>query len=132
MMDLGHTLLVLALYVLVAARVTRLINYDTVLDPVRVWIARRMSAAATAAASRELPDEKRPFLVRQRRWTGVADFLACPWCVGMWVSVALAPAPIAVLGWPSWTWTVLPLAASHLIGIADRWVSEDMEIVDEG
>ncbi len=130
--NLGHTLLILALYVLVAARLTRLVNYDTILDPARLWIARRASTATIAAAHQELPEAKEPFLRRQRRWTATADFLACPWCVGIWVSAACSPAVVAVLDWPWWTVTVLTPAASHLIGVADPLASEDMEIVDEG
>ena len=111
---MGHTALTLTLYVLVAARLTRLVNYDTILDPARLWIARRITAA------RPTPT----------RWTTVAEFMGCPWCVGMWISVALAPAAIAVLAWPWWTWAVLPFACSHLIGIQDRWVSDPLEIVE--
>lgn len=109
---MGHTLLMLTLYVLVTARVTRLVNYDTVLDPTRLWIARRSAG--------------------NPRWGRLADFLACPWCVGFWAAVALAPAAILVLGWPWWTWAALPWAASHLVGIGDRWVADPLEIVEAG
>lgn len=109
---MGFTLLVLAIYVLVAARVTRLVNYDTVLDPLRLWLARKVSAG-------------------NRKWLLLVEFMACPWCVGMWASVALAPLAIHVLAWPWWTWAVLPWAASHLVGIGDRWVSDPLEIVED-
>lgn len=124
MTDLGHTLLVLAIYVLVAARLTRLVNYDTVLDPARLSIARRIAHAQQA-----LPDT--PHGRTLRAWKGLADFMACPWCVGMWISVALAPAAIHVIGWPWWTWAALPFAASHLVGIGDRWVADPLEIVGD-
>lgn len=116
MTGLGGTLLVLAMYVLVAARVTRLVNYDAVLDPVRLWVARRISALQKVGSP--------------SRWIVVAEFMACPWCVGFWVSVFLAPAVVLILGWPWWTLAVLPFAASHLVGIGDRWVSDPLEIVE--
>jgi hypothetical protein len=119
MTDMGHTLLVLTIYVLVAARLTRLVNYDTVLDPVRLWVARRISA-------RQNPDGGKP---TPTRWATVADFMSCPWCVGFWVSLALAPAAILLLGWPWWSLATLPFAASHLVGIGDRWVADPLEIV---
>ena len=117
MTDLGKTLLVLVMYVLVAARLTRLVNYDTVLDPVRLWLARRISAARREGGV--------------SRWTLAADFMSCPWCVGFWMSVFLAPAVILILGWPWWTLAALPFAASHLVGIGDRWVSDPLEIVED-
>ena len=40
-------------------------------------------------------------------------------------TLALAPAPILILGWSWWTMAALPFAASHLIGIGDRLVSND-------
>lgn len=134
-MSLGYVLLVLALYVLTAARLTRLVNYDAIFDPIRLVPARRASTAHTAAveaAENARPTEAAAATSRERRWNTVSDFLACPWCVGMWISAALAPAAILVIGWPLWTWAIIPFPASHLIGICDRWVSEDFDIVDQG
>lgn len=128
-MSLGETLLVLLLYVLVAARVTRLINYDTLLDPIRLWIARRASSALIYARTSELPEEKTSGLRRHQRWTKLSEFLGCPWCVGFWVAAALSPIPVVVIGWPWWTCAVLPFACSHLIGIGDRWVADPLQIV---
>lgn len=128
-MTLGSILLVLALYVLVAARVTRLVNYDTVLDPIRLWIATRASSAKDQADAATTVEEQTTAFRRYLRWTAVADFQACPWCIGFWVCVALAPVPILIIGWPLWAWAILPWAASHLVGIGDRWVGEDVEIV---
>lgn len=116
MTGLGGTLLVLGMYVLVAARVTRLVNYDTVLDPVRLWVARRISVLQQVGSP--------------SRWRVVAEFMACPWCVGFWVSVFLAPAVVLILGWPWWSLAALPFAGSHLVGIGDRWVSDPLEIVE--
>lgn len=115
-----HTLLILTLYVLVAARLTRLVNYDSVLDWLRLRIARRISMGQTTLP----PPRTLPL------WLKWQEFLSCPWCVGFWISVALAPLAIWQLGWEWWTWAVLPWAASHLVGIGDRWVSDSLEIVE--
>lgn len=130
-MSLGHTLLVVAIYVLMVATITRLINYDVILDPARLWIARRASTSHDAAGEAELnsmPNEAIAATRRYRRWNVLSDFLACPWCVGMWIALATTPAVIHVLAWPLWTWLPVALATRHLVGIGDRWVADPFEI----
>ena len=129
--SLGSTLLVLAIYLLASARITRLINLDAVSDPLRLAVARRVEAARAAADEGEYSGGK-PALVesfrrRQRRWHTAYEFLQCPWCVGFWVALAGAVVVVAVLQW-SWWW-VLPiaLAVSHAIGVLARF-AEDEEI----
>lgn len=132
-MSLGHTLLVLAIYVLAVATITRLINYDVILDPLRLWIARRASAAHEAAGEAEMngaPTMAIAATRRHRRWNVLSDFLACPWCVGMWIALFTAPAVIHVLAWPLWSWVPVALAARHLVGIGDRWVSDPFTITE--
>lgn len=127
-MPLGSIVLVLVIYVLVAARVTRSINYDKLLDWMRLWIARRASIAFKQAEESTTAEDQMQALRRCNRWNTLSDFVACPWCIGFWVSVALAPIAIELIGWPYWTLAVLPFAASHLIGVGDVLASEDMEI----
>ncbi|QBP31122.1 hypothetical protein SEA_ARGIE_5 [Mycobacterium phage Argie] len=129
-MSLGDVLLVLAIYVLVAARITRLVNYDQILDPIRLRIAAR-AADAFAAAGSSIGEVQARNLARYNRWTKLSDFLVCPWCIGFWVCAALAPVAVAVIGWPWWTVAALPFAASHLVGIGDPLAADDMEIVEE-
>ena len=96
-MSLGHILLILSIYVLTVASVTRLVNYDVIFDPIRLWPARRASVAKAAALEAEangMPVEHAAATKRLARWLLVCDFLACPWCVSMWVAAAAAPAPI--------------------------------------
>lgn len=134
-MSLGYVLLALSMYVITVASVTRLVNYDVVFDPIRLWVAKRGSTAHTAAAqaaAAELQNEYDRAMTRYRRWTVLSDFLACPWCVSMWVAAATAPVLIHVIDWPLWTWTWIVFATRYLVGLADRWVAEDIEIVDEG
>jgi len=133
-MSLGNILLVLTGYVLTVASLTRLVNYDRIFDKVRLWPARRASVAATAAREAEannMPTEHVAAVRRYQRWVTLSDFLACPWCVSPWIAAPCAPVPIQVIGWPLWTLIPLVLATRYLVGIADRWVSEPYEIVDQ-
>jgi len=104
--------LVLAIYVFAVMRLTRLINADTILDAPRIAVARKARDTERSATER-------------RRWAVLSDFLECPWCVGMWLSLAGAVAVVLVLGW-SW-WAVLPvgLACSQLVGMAAPWFQGD-------
>ena len=103
-MDLGSPFLVTLMllgYVLTVASITRLINYDQVLDPVRLFIARRMSAAHEQAAQAELeghPTVQEYAIRRRDRWALASDFMSCPWCVSPYIAAACAPAPAAARG----------------------------------
>lgn len=125
-MPVFETLLVLTMYVLVAACLTRMVNHDFVFEWLRLFVDRR---AATALESAQSTDRTTVDYVvyanRYNRWTVAGDFLVCPYCLGFWVCLALAPAPILILSWSWWTLAALPFAASHLVGIGDRLVSVD-------
>lgn len=109
---MGTTALVLIVYVLAVMRLTRLITSDTVLDRVRVGIARMARDNDRSATNRAF-------------WTVVSDFLACPWCVGFWLSVGGAVAPVLLLVWPWWTLAPLALACSQLVGMAAPLYTDD-------
>ena len=132
-MSLGDTLIVLAVYLLATARLTRLINYDTLTDPIRGRVADQAAAAAAAAAEADTAGQTLAAARqrrRQDRWATGYAFLGCPWCVGWWIALAAAPIPVAVIGWPWWSVPLLALAASHLIGVADPLAADDdIEIV---
>jgi hypothetical protein len=103
-MSLGHTILILIIYVLAVMRVTRLINADTVLDPPRLAIARRGRDYESSPTER-------------KRWTTALYFVQCPWCVGFWLCLASAYLPVHLVGWPWWALFPVALAASHLVGV---------------
>ncbi|MHC9292044.1 DUF1360 domain-containing protein [Mycobacterium sp. LTG2003] len=129
--SLGLTVLILVVYVLAVARLTRLINYDTVLDPLRLWIARRAETARTAAEEAELnsqPTQSAIYLRAMARWNSLAEFLECPWCVGWWVALAGAVPVVYVLGWSWWALVPVALAASYLVGLAAPLSADEMEI----
>jgi hypothetical protein len=103
---LGFGVFTLAIYVLAVARVTRLINYDSILDTPRIAFATVFGA-----------DSK------------VVEFIACPWCVGMWCSLLTAIVPVLIVGLPWWWFLLIALATSHLVGVADGLAShEDLSI----
>lgn len=134
-MSLGYVLLVLILYTLFVASLTRLVNYDRVLDPARLWVARRAARAHTAAqeaANADMATEYAAAMARFNRWNVLFDFLICPWCVSPWIGMACGYVPVHIIGWPWWTLFVVAWAARYLVGLADRWVSDPVEIVDEG
>lgn len=100
------TLIVLGLYVLTVARLTRLVNADMILDPLRVSIAARRGADST-----------------------LSYFLACPWCVGLWFAMLLAIPTVSYLGWPWWSLLPLGLSCSHIVGLLAPLASdEDIDI----
>lgn len=100
------TFVVLALFVLTTARLTRLINADVILDPLRIAVARRRGPDST-----------------------LSYFLSCPWCVGLWLSLLLAIPTVAVLGWPWWSLIPLGLSGSHVVGLLAPLASdEDIDI----
>jgi hypothetical protein len=101
------TVLILVLWTLAVMRVTRLINFDTIMDWLHIANARRFGPNS---------------------WQ--AEFLTCPWCIGMWAGLATAWVPILLtddLIW--WTYPLLALAASMVTGLAAPLSSEDDEII---
>lgn len=96
------TLIALSLYVLTTARLTRLVNADVILDPVRVRIATKRGPDST-----------------------LVYFLGCVWCVGLWLSLLLAIPTVAYLGWEWWTLLPLGLSASHVVGLLARLDDDD-------
>jgi hypothetical protein len=104
--------LTLAIYVLAVMRLTKLVNSDIILDPVRIKIAHRYGPGST-----------------------IVYFLGCAWCVGMWLSLLLAIPTISFLGWSWWLLIPLGLACSQIVGMFAPLYSEDeidFEPVDEG
>ncbi len=95
------TLLTLAVYVLAAARLTRIVVSDKIGEPIR-----------KAAVDRFGTDDMRTF------------GLFCPWCFGWWVCAALAFPTAIVAGLPWWMGFGLWPAGSYLVGALGKWDSE--------
>lgn len=63
----------LLVYALAVARVTGLIVADSITEPIRDGIVKRL--------------DDRPHTLGA--W--ITDLIECPWCIGMWVSLVVAP-----------------------------------------
>lgn len=95
------TLLTLAVYVLAAARLTRIVVSDKIGEPLR---------AATLA-----------------RWgqDSMLNYLFwCSWCLGWWVCLVLAFPAALVAGLPWWMGFGLWPAGSYLVGALGKWDSD--------
>ncbi|WP_280503840.1 hypothetical protein [Nocardia farcinica] len=91
------TVLTLVVYVLVVARVTRLVTTDKITEPLRAKLIDRVGT--------------------QSLWAFGAH---CPWCAGWWVAALLALPAAWVAGLPWWWALALPFAASQLVGMMAR------------
>lgn len=95
-------------YVLAVMRVTRLINFDTIMDWLHIGVGNKVG-----------PDHWLP------------DFLTCPWCVGMWAALLSAWFPILLLGWSWWWYLPVALAASMVVGLMARFSNEKTALEPE-
>lgn len=136
------SLIVLIVWFLAVARVTRLINADTILDRPRLWLAgRAVDARADATEADQLGQAVRFVLLdrRAKRWETALAFTQCPWCVGMWLALLSAWAPMILLSWFARPWYLdvvvylaLALAASHVVGLFARFAdTEEISIEDD-
>lgn len=135
MTDLGLALTILAVYVLALARLTRLVNADTILDRPRLAIEARRREYETIT-DQEISLGKQPDIVshwqrREHRWATAFYFVQCPWCVGMWLALFTAWLPVRLLNWPWLASLPIALAASHLVGVCARFAdTEEITIQD--
>ena len=98
--------LIIIMYALAVARITRLITHDVITEPIRSALLRRFD-----------PQKRRHRLAVYALGDMNDNTDGCPWCVSVWVSVASAPAAIY---WQHNTITatiLLALAASYATGI---------------
>lgn len=129
-MGLGHHILILTIYALAIARLTRLINQDKIAAPLRDRIERRVTFWASVAERSTDRDTAAAAQTRYRRWDMAAYFVGCPWCVGFWLSLGTAIVPVLLIGWPWWTLIGVALATSHLIGVTARFTLDDDEDIE--
>lgn len=110
---MATTWLVLALYALVVARITRLITADKLTEPFRGWVARKFRRDSPAAAL----DTPRPV-------HPMTYLVHCAWCTSIWVAAVLCVPAALVADVPLWWAPGLALAASQVTGILSHWDSE--------
>ncbi len=107
MSETVYVVVLLVLWVLALARLTRLVNADQITDPLRIAVARRWGENGYASY-----------------------FLACPWCVSIWLGFATAPFVLWLSDLRWWTLPLVALAGSEVTGFlaqADR--TEVVELV---
>lgn len=130
----GHAVLVLVIFVLAIARLTRLVNADKIASFVRLWPAskvRENTLARNEAVAHGRGAEAARYARQEQRWAGVYEFVQCPWCVGWWFALAGAYVPVWFIGWPWWAVFPVALATSHLVGVLARFAdTEEIDIED--
>lgn len=80
------------------ARLTRLGIEDTITQPFRDFLARRSARSKVAF------------------W--FVQLFECPWCLGMWIAMAMTAAAVASDGAGWYLWPATALSISYLIGVA--------------
>ena len=92
------TALALTLFVLTAARLTRIVTTDQIGLPLRKWVLDRFGA------------------------TSMLGFgIHCGWCMGWWFALVLAFPAAVVAGLPWWWGFGLWPAGSYLVGVLARY-----------
>lgn len=132
--SLGYTVLVAVVYVLAVMRLTRLVNFDTILKPLRVAVARPAAIAAVAAVEAENSGQaiiSELHRLRAGRWNALLTFLSCPWCVGMWISIATVWLPLHHSDNPLVRYIGIALAVSMVIGLLAPLSADEENIVDD-
>ncbi|AXN53278.1 hypothetical protein PBI_THONKO_6 [Mycobacterium phage Thonko] len=135
MSETAYNLLVCVVYALAVMRIVRLINGDTILDPIRLRIIER------AQRHRDLAEEARRHGQldregyehdRMSRWNKVVYFVGCPWCVSMWVALFTAWVPMWHAHNRIAIYIGVVLAVSHLVGVFARFAdTEEIEVVGD-
>lgn len=135
-MTTAYMLLVVTVYALAVARLTRLINGDRILDRFRLIPARKIRQAQAEYQDATYTSPPRPALAAKAqravaRWDGVNYFVQCPWCVGMWVAAFTAWVPLFFHDNPVARYVAVVLAVSHFVGLFARFAdTEEIEIED--
>jgi len=119
-MAFGHLLLIVFAYLLSVARITRLINADTIIDQLRLIPANKAHVARNTANEARRGGQRTTaaaYDARARKWSTVLYFIECPWCVSMWVALSTAWLPLYFSDNPVVQYVGAALAASHLVGM---------------
>lgn len=107
-------MLTVLIMILSAYRITHLVVFDKVFEPIRNLFVRRHYLAHEYGGFHvffELQGGK------VRRFIG--QIMNCFWCAGVWVSAVVVA--LYVFG-PTWiTWVYIALAAAGVIGIIETW-----------
>lgn len=99
--------IILTVYALAVARVTRLVTSDKITEGIRYrFVASRLRRKYGVSPTAEQMGSP-PML---------AYLIMCPWCISIWIGAALAPF-VALWGTRPWLWApAFALAASYVSG----------------
>lgn len=86
--------LVVLLYLLAVIRLTKLVVFDTITQPFRALLDRRL-----------------------RKGSRITYVVHCPWCISVWLGAAAAPFAVLAADLSWWTLPLLVFASSHLAGL---------------
>ena len=133
-MALGREILIISTYLLAVARITRLINADTILDPLRIIPANKSHIARNTANDAKRSGQHSTaalYAVQARRWSTLLYFIECPWCVSIWVAFGTVWLPMFFADNRVVQYVGFALAASHLVGVfAFAADTEEMDVVE--
>jgi|WetSurMetagenome_2_1015567.scaffolds.fasta_scaffold03559_8 hypothetical protein len=113
-----HTMpsaLIICMYALAVARITRLITHDVISEPIRTAIIRKFDPIKRA-------HRFAVYALGDIGGNGDGDHSGCPWCVSIWISVLTAP---IVVHWQHSTITaaaLLAMAASQVTGLISEYI----------
>jgi hypothetical protein len=111
-------------------RLTRLAVTDTITQPFRTAIAMRYASASALESQTAQQNSGRAAISRAARrraiWLWLVQLFECPWCIGFWISAAVAAVAVS----PAGTSTPAVVAAaglslSYLVGLitlAENWL----------
>lgn len=97
-------LVVTVLYLLAVIRLTKLVVFDTIAEPFRALLSRRL-----------------------RKGSRITYVAHCPWCISVWLAAAAAPFAILAADLSWWTMPLFVFASSHLAGLLSALVIDDEE-----
>lgn len=111
-------------------RLTRLAVTDTITQPFRNAIAMRYAAASAleSQSDQNLRDDRgviaaadvkivRRFRRRVNAWLWLVQLFECPWCIGFWISLAVAAIALSPAVTSIWiAWPAIALSLSWLVG----------------
>lgn len=134
----SESAIILIVYVLAVASVTRLINGDKITDWLRLYPAEKLRQAQqqyqynVAAGDPDLIERSKRSI---KRWDSVVYLLSCPWCVSMWLALPTAVIPAFALGYRGWALLAMTVgiafATRYLVGVFARFAdTEEIEIED--
>jgi hypothetical protein len=135
MNNVGYVLLVAAVYVLAVMRIVRLINFDTILDPVRLRIDRPAVVADAAAVEADAAGQSiiaELHRERSARWRKLQEFASCPWCVGMWVAFGTVWLPLYHADNPVVRYVGVGLAVSMIVGLLAPLSADEFDVIPDG